>query len=211
MARPLTKPEHAQSIRDGLLDVAQELFEAGGVAAMSLRAISSRYGCSSMKTYSYFSSKADIVDALRIRAYRWLEEELRTAAGSKVDPAEALRGVTFAYFDAARTRPRMYELLYSPHGEKDETHAELLAAKIGALGVCQSAIEAVADLPEYTLKFEPRKAAHLFWIAAHGLVSLKDGGFLVVGYEADEILPTLYEATISGIFERNGPRPLHRS
>lgn len=204
------KPEQAQSTRDGLLDVAQELFEAGGVAAMSIRAISSRYGCSSMNAYSYFSSKADIVDALRIRAYRWLQAELTKAARSKADPVESLRGVTFTYFDAALTRPRMYELLYTPHGEKDEAHPDLIAAKVGALGVCQNAIEAVAALPEYTLNFEPRKAAHLFWISAHGLVSLQCGGFLVVGYEADEILPTLYETTIKGIFERHAQRPLHR-
>jgi AcrR family transcriptional regulator len=205
MARTCTKPEQFQSIRDGLLDVAQELFEAGGFAAMSFRAISSRYGCSSMKAYSYFSSKADIIDALRIRAYHWLATELTKAARSNADPVEALRGVTFTYFDAARARPRMYELLYTPHGEKDETHPDLMAAKVGALGVCQIAIEAVAGLPGYTLKFEPRKAAHLFWIAAHGLVSLQDGGFLVVGYKADEILPTLYETTIDGIFERRAP------
>lgn len=210
MARTLTKPEQILSIRGGLLDIAQELFEAGGIAAMSFRAIFNRYGCSSMKAYSYFSSKADIVDALRIRAYHWLEAELTKAARSKTDPVEALRDVTFTYFDAARARPRMYELLYTPHGEKDETHPDLMAAKVGALGVCQSAIEAVADLPEYTLKFEPRKAAHLFWIAAHGLVSLRDGGFLVVGFEADEILPTLYETTINGIFERRATLPLHR-
>lgn len=205
MARTMAKPEQAQSIRNGLLDVAQDLFEAGGIAAMSFRAISSRYDCSSMKAYSYFSSKADIVDALRIRAYRWLEAELTKAARSKVDPVEALRGVTFAYFKAALARPRMYELLYTPHGEKDETHPDLIAAKLGALGVCQNAIEAVADRPEYTLKFEPGKAAHLFWIAAHGLVSLRAGGFLVVGYTADDILPTLYETTITGIFERRAP------
>lgn len=202
MARTLTRPEQFQSIREGLLDVAQELFEAGGIAAMSFRSISARYGCSSMKAYSYFSSKADIVDALRIRAYHWLEAELNRAACSKADPAEALRGVTFAYSYAARARPRMYELLYTPYGEKDEAHPDLIAAKSGALDVCQHAIEAVAALPEYTLKFEPSKAAHLFWIAAHGLVSLRDGGFLVVGYEADEILPTLFDTTINGIFER---------
>ena len=202
MARTFTKPEQVQSTRDGFLDVAQELFEAGGIAAMSFRSISSRYGCSSMKAYSYFSSKADIVDALRLRAYHWLEAELKKAACSKADPVEALRGVTFAYSDAARARPLMYELLYTPYGEKDEAHPDLIAAKSDALGVCQNAIEAVAALPEYTLKFELGKAAHLFWIAAHGLVSLRDGGFLVVGYQADEILPTLFETTINGIFDR---------
>lgn len=202
MARTFAKPEQVQSIRDGLLDVAQELFEAGGLASMSFRAISLRYGCSSMKAYSYFASKADIVDGLRIRAYHWLECELLEAARAKSDPVEALRNIAITYFISAQSRPRMYELLYTPYGAKEETHPDLMAAKLGAIGVCRNAIEAVTELPGYMLKFEPGKAAHLFWIAAHGLVSLNDGGFLVVGYEADALLPTLIETTINGIFER---------
>lgn len=196
------KSEQAESIRAGLLDLAQELFEAGGFEAMSFRAIAARYGCSSMKAYSYFSSKADIIDALRIRAYRWLQSELETASHSVPGAREALERITFAYLGAASTRPRMYELLYTHYGEKSESHPELFNAKVGALGVCQSAIEAVASLPDYHLKFEANKAAHLFWIATHGLVSLQAGGFLVVGYDADDIQPTLFETTLNGIFER---------
>ncbi|MEP1144186.1 MAG: TetR/AcrR family transcriptional regulator [Henriciella sp.] len=202
MARTAMKPEQAESIRASLLDVAQELFEEGGIEAMSFRAIAARYGCSSMKAYSYFSSKADIIDALRIRAYRWLQSNLETAAGTAPDPREALKRITFAYLEAAKARPKMYELLFTHSGEKTETHPELIQAKVGALGVCQDAIEAVADLPDYHLIFEPNKSAHLFWIAAHGLVSLHAGGFLVVGYDAGEILPTLFETTLNGIFER---------
>ena len=202
MARTAMKPEQTASIRNGLLDVAQELFEAGGFEAMSFRAIAARYGCSSMKAYSYFSSKADIVDALRIRAYDWLKENLKEASRSTADPREALERITFAYLDAARERPRMFELLYTHYGEINEDHPKLLDAKKGALGVCQSAIETLAKQPDYHLKFEPNKSAHLFWVAAHGLVSLQAGGFLVVGFDADEILPTLFETTLNGIFER---------
>ena len=202
MARTMMKPEQAQSIRNELLDVAQELFEAGGFTAMSFRAVAAKYGCSSMKAYSYFSSKADIIDALRIRAYRWLHTELETASRSTSNPRESLKRITFAYMDAARSRPQMYELLYTQYGEKSEDHSELVDAKLSALKVCQKAIEGVARLPDYHIKLEPDKAAHLFWIAAHGLVSLRAGGFLVVGYDADDILPTVFEATLNGIFER---------
>lgn len=202
MARTAMKPEQTDSIRNGLLDVAQELFEAGGFEVMSFRRIASRYGCSSMKAYSYFTSKADIIDALRVRAYRWLQAELEAAPGSASGPREALEAITLAYLEAASERPRMYELLYSHHGEKDESHPELYGAKLGALGVCQKAIAALADLPNYHLKLEPDKAAHLFWIAAHGLVSLRAGGFLVVGYDADDLMPALLETTMNGIFER---------
>ena len=202
MARTKMSPERAESIRIGLLDVAQELFEAGGFEAMSIRAIASRYGCSNMKAYSYFSSKADIIDALRIRAYRWLQKDLETAADRVSDPLKALKRITYGYLEAARARPRMYELLFTHYGEKSETHPDLINAKTDALGVCQKALEAVCQLPDYHLKFEPNKSAHLFWIAAHGLVSLRSGGFLVAGYSADEILPALFETTLNGIFER---------
>ena len=205
LTRTRITPEQAQAIRQGLLDVAQELFEEGGAAAMSFRALSSRYGCSAMMAYSYFASKSDIIDGLRIRAYRWLETTLTQAAARAENPIAVLRAIACAYYEAARNRPRMYELLYSPDGQKDETHPDLMSAKLAALGVCQRAIEATAGLPGYVLKFEPSMAAHLFWIAAHGLVSLRAGGFLVVGHEADEILPTLLDATINGIFERLAP------
>ena len=202
MAKTAMKPEQAKVIRDGLLDVAQELFEVGGVETMSFRAIAKRYGCSSMKAYSYFESKADIIDALRIRAYDWLAHELNAAMQDALDPRDALKRITLAYLSSAIERPRMYELLFTHLGQKEENHPDLINAKVRALGVCQDAIVRMADESDLQLKFEPEKAAHLFWVAAHGVVSLHAGGFFVLSYGADEILPTLFDTTMSGIFER---------
>lgn len=194
--------EAVAATRAALLDVAESLYEAGGHEAMSFRAIASAYGCSNTMPYSYFDSKAAIVDALRIRAYRWMQGVLEKAVVSTPDALEALGALARAYVAAAAERPRMYELLYSSHGAIRETDPALVEAKLGALSVCRRVIEAVAEESEWALRANPETTAHLFWVAAHGLVSLEEGGFLVLGPRIDELLPVLFTALSVGMVEQ---------
>ena len=194
--------EEVAATRTELLDVAQKLYESGGAEAMSFRALASAYGCSTTMPYSYFDSKAAIVDALRIRAYEWLQGVLEDAARATSDPLERLRVLAAAYVRAASERPRMYELLYAGGGAMAETDPEFVEAKLGALGVCQRVIEAFADSGGLTLRADPETTAHLFWVAAHGLVSLQAGGFLVVGRTLDDLLPVLFSALSVGMVEQ---------
>ena len=94
------------------------------------------------------------------------------------------------------------ELLYARGGVMAETDPEFVEAKLGALGVCQRVIEAVADSTDLQLRADPETTAHLFWVAAHGLVSLQEGGFLVVGRTLDDLLPVLFTALSVGMVER---------
>ena len=202
MPRSAMTQEEVTATRTALLDVAQALYEAGGDDAMSFRAIAEAYGCSNTMPYTYFASKAEIVDGLRIRAYEWLRDVLRAAASEAPGPLDALRAIAFAYVRAAAERPRMYQLLYSDKGAMAETAPELVEAKVGAIGVCQRAIESAARSFDVPLRADAETMAHLFWIAAHGLVSLEAGGFLVLGREADDLLPVLFNAMSMGMVER---------
>lgn len=56
-----------------------------------------------------------------------------------------------------------------------------------------------ADSGSVELTTDPDTAAHLFWVAAHGLVSLELGGFLVVGRTMDELLPALFSTMTTGM------------
>jgi len=202
MPRSAMQAGEVAATRAALLDVAQKLYESGGPEQMSFRAIASAYGCSTTMPYSYFDSKAAIVDALRIRAYEWLQGVLEDASRTTPDPLEALRALAAAYVRAASDRPRLYELLYAGGGAIAETEPELVEAKLGTLGVCQRIIEAVADSTDLRLRADPETTAHLFWIAAHGLVSLQAGGFLVVGRTLDQLLPVLFDALSTGMVEQ---------
>ncbi|MFP6584849.1 MAG: TetR/AcrR family transcriptional regulator [Candidatus Hydrogenedentota bacterium] len=194
----LTKEQIAET-RNALLDVAQRLYEASGIDGMSFRLIAAEYRCSATMPYLYFDSKADLVDGLRIRAYEWLQGILVEAASSASDPFEALRKLAVAYVHAGVGRPRMYELLFSQDGAMAETEPKLLEAKLAAIGVCQEVISQAATSTGVELIDDPETVAHQFWIAAHGLVSLERGGFLVVGRTLDQLLPTLFVSMVRGV------------
>jgi len=186
-------------VREALLDVAQRLYEVDGLDGMSFRSIASAYGCSATMPYSYFGSKADLIDGLRVRAYQWIQGVLTVAASSVDDPVDALQEVASAYVRAGLVRPRMYELLYSGNGAIDETEPVLADAKLSALNVCRNVISAAADSAGVQLVADPDTTAHLFWVAAHGLVSLELGGFLVVGRTLDQLLPALFTTMTTGM------------
>lgn len=199
MARPPSTAEEVAVTTAELLTAAQHLLEAGGVEAMSFRAIASMVGCSHSKIYSYFDSKADLIDALRIRSYEVLFDRLSAAAARHDDPIEALRAIADAYVRVGLERPQLYGMLYSNDGQMSETDPRLLDAKVAAIGICRDLIEAAADAGALDLVVDPLAAAHLFWAGAHGLVQLELGGFLVVGSTLEELLPRLISVLIDGL------------
>lgn len=181
-----------------LIDAAQALFETGGADAMSFRAIAQAAGCSHAKPYSYFDNKADLIDQLRVRSYQWLRDVIAVAASGAPDPVTALEDMARAYVLAAAERPRMYELLYTDQGAMDEDAPELIAAKLDAIGVCEGVIAAAGTHGDLRFACDPKTTAHLFWAAAHGLTSLHNDGFLVVGRSLDDLLPHLFASLIAG-------------
>ena len=203
MARPKNSAEEVASARELLLDAAQALFEDGGAEAMSFRAIANREGCSHSKLYSYFDSKADLIDALRLRAYGLLFDRLSRAAGTEEDPIASLQALAVAYIRLGLEQPRMYGLLYSSGGQMGESDSPLYEAKVAALGICRDVIAAAADAGLIDLAFDPLTAAHIFWTGAHGLVELELGGFLVVGRTVDQLSTDLVAVLIAGLSARS--------
>lgn len=202
MARPALSADDVHRTRIQLLDAAQAIYEDAGLEAMSFRSIAKVADCSHSKPYSYFENKAALVDQLRVRAYRWLRDLLVTAASEHVDPVDALMAMAAAYVEAGRARPRMYALLYaSEAGAAHEDEPTLMAAKLDAIGVCEAVIEAAAEAGRVELRYDVTTTAHLFWLAAHGLVSLDNGGFLVVGRSVTDLIAPLFDAVRTGSLE----------
>ncbi len=199
MARPKNSAEEVATIRESLLEAAQVLFEDGGSEAMSFRAIASRAGCSHSKLYTYFDSKADLIDALRVRSYQLLLDTLSAAAATGSDPIESLRALAVAYVQLGLERPQLYRLLYSADGQMGEAESPLYEAKVAALSICRDAIAVAADAGLIDLAIDPLTAAHVFWTGAHGLVELELGGFFVVGRSVEVLAPALVTALIDGL------------
>jgi len=79
--------------RARILEAARTLFETGGAAGLSIRAIAARAGMPTMTLYSYFPSKTAIVRALWSQAFAPLFTEMEAAEAAHADPKARLRAV----------------------------------------------------------------------------------------------------------------------
>ncbi len=206
MARIGYSKEQEAAKRQDVLDAAMQVFETGGgLEAVSFRSVAAHLGCSYSAPYRYFSGKNELIVALRARAYCWMENVLREAINPADDAPTQLTAVAQAYIRAGLARPTLYALMYFELEGSDlgERSVELKAAKRRALGVCAEVIaagQARGQLPSQT---DALTAAHVFWIGAHGLVSLQVGGQLVMGRTLQQLTPILIRWLGAGL-EQSG-------
>jgi len=116
VARPLRTAEAIEAMRVRILDAAHVMIHAGGgPEAITMRGIAERLGISHMTLYSYFSSRQEMLLALRERhAAHWLarqrEQIERARQGEVVDAVrDELNGI--ALF--AEHRPEIYCLMFA--------------------------------------------------------------------------------------------------
>jgi AcrR family transcriptional regulator len=86
MGRP---KEHDEATARALLDAAEELIQAGGVAALTVRGVADRVGTTTRAVYSLFGSRDGLLVALGVRAFEILEVGVRAVAETD-DPASDL-------------------------------------------------------------------------------------------------------------------------
>ena len=198
MARPALSTAQIEARREEILDVAEALFDEQGLEAVSFRRIAARAGCSPNAPYRVFATKQHVLLGLRIRGYRAVEANLEAAVAGQSRPLDQLRALAAAYIQFALDEPARYGLLFTP-GDADEAEPELDAAKRAALGVCQRVIAQAADAGEFRLETDALTAAHLFWAAAHGAVSLQLAGQLVMGRSLDRLVASLIATLVRGL------------
>ncbi|MEC9362636.1 MAG: TetR/AcrR family transcriptional regulator [Sinimarinibacterium flocculans] len=208
MARPpLTDAERDQR-REAILAAAMAVFEgdastgcAGGLGAVSFRRIATVAGCSYATPYSYFANKAALIDALRARAFVWMERIMRDAIAPFDSADDRLDALATAYVQAALERPNRYALMFFAleDAEASTPSLELKRAKRDALDVCTQVIAAGQASGEFPATVDPLTAAHVFWSAAHGVVSLQVAGQFVMGRDVQTLIPTLIRVLRSGL------------
>ena len=207
MARPAFTDEELSEKREAILDAAMELFEAQGLEGISLRRIAARVGCSYTTPYRYFTDKQAVLNALRVRSYRWIEDTLNAAVAEHDRPIDALAALSRAYIEAALARPHAYGLLFNVGTGMDAVVSQeptadedtLAKAKRAALGVCANTIDAARDAGQLELEIDSLSAAHMLWAGAHGAITLHLSNQLVMGRSLEQIATPLVTAIITGM------------
>jgi AcrR family transcriptional regulator len=95
---------------------AWDLADERGFDGLSLRELAERVGMRAPSLYSYFDSKAAILDALFAEGHRAVGDEVQAALASLPDdlpPAETLARGLEAWLRACQANPARYRLLYT--------------------------------------------------------------------------------------------------
>ncbi len=202
MPRPKFTDDQRAHKRDQILGAAMSVFEKeGGEDAISFRRLATELGLSYTAPYRYFADKQELMNALRARAFRWIEAEMREAIAGLSEPKQQLESLAAAYISSGMAHPHRYALMFFALDQLEvaKRSIELKAAKRDALDVCTQVIAAGQARGDFPRAFDPLTASHLFWIGAHGLVSLQVAGQFVMGRDVQVLVPTLIHALRTGM------------
>lgn len=167
-----TKAESkSQATREKILHSASELFLAGGLPALSVRAIAKRAGLSTIGIYSHFDGKQGILDALYIEGFEQVTAAMQMEPGS-ITKEELVLATSNAYLDVAQKYSAHYRLIF---GEVDATYTPSPAAT----AVAASAFKALLDLsaqflPANSSDKKIQSRAIETWAILHGYVGIQN-------------------------------------
>jgi AcrR family transcriptional regulator len=107
MGRPRT---HDRRQAAALLDAAEELVDAGGLAALSVRAVAQRSSTTTRAVYSLFGSKAGLVAALGARMFELLGAGVDALPRTDRPAADLVEAGAAVFRQLAINRPALYQI-----------------------------------------------------------------------------------------------------
>ena len=177
--RPRTS--ETRDLRENLLRTSRELLDEGGPAALSMREVARRAGCTHQAPYHYFANREAILAALVEAGFDELANRLREArdkAGTE-DLRAVVEASGNAYVEFALTNPGVFRVMFRRDMCDPARFPEVLAAGERARDELRRFAQIIAGE-----RATPEQETAL-WAGVHGLAVL-----LLDGLMADE-LPTL--------------------
>jgi len=191
-------PRDPAPTRNAIVAAASRLLEAGGIEAVTLRAVGEAAGVSRAAPYRHFADKAALLQHLAVRMLTDMASGVRGSA-SGLDPVMGLHAGCLAYVNLAIERPNHYLLIFgdapavapSPEAESAADDAlgaiEELVAQVGSRGLLNTA--------------PTREMATILWVTLHGIAQLQITGHLHEPrtIDGDHRLGELVELTVQAL------------
>jgi AcrR family transcriptional regulator len=160
-----------QQLRALILDAAQEIIDAQGLAGLSAREIARRVGYSPGTIYNMFASLDDVVLNVEARVLDALDQRL-----SEISSADAATGdnrvvqIAHAYLTFTQSNPRLWNLLFEHHLQQGTDLPAWYRQKLEGL---MSHVERALG-PHFPpgREAECHRAARALWAGVHGITSL---------------------------------------
>jgi len=201
-----------QQIRGLILDAAQELIEAQGLAGLSAREIARRIGYSPGTIYNMFTNLDDVVLNVEARVLDALDQRLSEVeprsdgAGTEMAPGagDRLIRIARAYLAFTQEKPRLWNLLFEHHMPRGTELPAWYQQKLEGL---TAQIEwALAPYFPPGSDDERRRAARALWAGVHGITSLSTADKLsvVTTESAGRLIDDLIGTYLAGIARQQG-------
>lgn len=192
------KERHRQTLRQQVLDVAEELFAADGYENVSMRKIADRIEYSPTTIYRLFRNKTDLMEQVLAQGYQGVRERYEAVlADPPASALEALHLIIIEYVRFALEHPNHYQL-WSASGQLRlvDGHVEM---RHGATTyrIYQPWWEVIDDAKRQGLlpDRDTLVLLQLIWGTVHGLISLRihhpDFPWLPLDRHLDELLALL--------------------
>ena len=188
MSRPKKTVEQRNNTRERILAAASELLETRGSEEISIRAVTASLGISPMGFYSYFTSRAELIDALREQQLRAFDvgasQYLARARQEGAWPV--LRETLQLLAETACAQPQRFLLLYTAAGEPNALAAPPWRLD-GAIQFFSQLIEVGVQSNEFTPR-DPLVAAQTVFSLYSGALLLRVSGRLPDSRQFDTLL-----------------------
>lgn len=177
---PASPPPDSRASADpattALLAAAREIFEAGGLPALSVRRVAEAAGCTTMQVYSRLGGKDGLLQALFDEGFESLSSAQQGV--SRALPAEErVRRLCHAYLRIAAERPHHYALMLGAHSGEFKPPQ---ASRARALATLAHLVDAVSHAlpPTDEREQRAREVAHQILAFCHGWAMLSATGLV---------------------------------
>ncbi len=172
MARPAATDAQRREQRDRIRRAAAEIYQEGGLPALSVRAVAKRAGVSTGLLYSYFDGLSELMRTLWIRPVGEFGRLIEAIAADEPDPLARIEALLLAYVQWAEANPDVYRgvLLFvrPPNAEAPPTRP---VADLALPRVIAAAIEE-GQRAGLVRPGHPMELAQALWAGAHGALAL---------------------------------------
>ncbi|MDH3216347.1 MAG: TetR/AcrR family transcriptional regulator [Candidatus Krumholzibacteria bacterium] len=190
---------HHGDLRAALLAEAAVMITHGGVASVTLRAISQRLGVSRAAPYRHFPNKTALLVAVAAAGFQRLEARLQSIdAGAPRSGINRFRRMGEEYVRFALENPAHYRLMYGKEALTREDVPELRGVGDALLALLVDVIRA-HHRSGGIKRGNPEAQAYVAWSAVHGLASLVIEGQINAASDVDELIRQTTRTLLDGL------------
>ncbi|MGZ8802414.1 MAG: TetR/AcrR family transcriptional regulator [Mycobacterium sp.] len=174
LRRPRAPRGSGDQLRDEILDAATDLLlETGDAKAVSIRSVAQRVGVTPPSIYLHFADKDALLDAVCVRYFEKLDEEMQEVAGHAGEGGpsaiDVLRAQGLAYVRFALKTPELYRIATMGQGRPGSEVDMTLNSS--AFMHMRTSVEALIEEGIYP-PGDPTTLALELWTVAHGVAAL---------------------------------------